>query len=351
MNLTASFSVHRGDFRLTTALQVAAGQVVAIAGPNGAGKSTLLQTIAGLHRPAAGEIRIGDRLLTRHPDVHVPLHRRRIGWMSQDPMLFPHLDARDNVAYGLRSAGVHRRAARQRAESLLAEVGLDGLAGRRPGELSGGQAARVALVRALATDPDVVLLDEPFAALDVETADAVRSFTAAHLRARGTTAVLVTQDAADAVLLADRIVVIEAGLISHDGEVTDVLATPVTAFAARFAGSNVLTGAAQPGGLELPDGSVLTAPGAPTTGTAAWAFFGSDAVRARPDGAGLRRPVAAVHSSLTGVVVTADVGADALLRAEVPVSTPWLRELRLGTTLCWEIDPASVRLVSVGLVR
>jgi molybdate transport system ATP-binding protein len=172
--------------------------------------------------------------------VHVPPHDRRTALLGQDPLLFPHLSALDNVAFGARSGGVGRREARVRAQEWLDRVGVGGLSGRRPGRLSGGQAQRVAVARALAAEPRLLLLDEPMAALDVDVAPAMRQTLRAVLADR--TAVLVTHDVLDALLLADRVVVLEAGRVVEEGPAAEVLARPRSAFAARLAGLNLVAG-------------------------------------------------------------------------------------------------------------
>lgn len=227
---------------------VGAGQVLAVLGPNGAGKSTALHVVAGLVRPDDGVVRVGDRLLTdTAAGVQVPTHRRRVGLLLQDPLLFPHLRVAANVAFGARSTGVTRGKAHERADRWLAEVGAAELAGRMPRELSGGQAQRVALARALAAEPDVLLLDEPLAGLDVAVAGAMRRVLRRVLTREDRSAVLVTHDLVDVATLADRVVVIDGGRISEAGPAASVLTAPRSAFGARFAGVNLVAGVAGAG--------------------------------------------------------------------------------------------------------
>jgi molybdate transport system ATP-binding protein len=221
------------------ALRIEPGQTVALLGPNGAGKSTLLGVIAGALRDGASRVALGDRELAG-TGTWVPPHDRGIGLLAQDPLLFPHLSAHANVAFGPRSAGVARREAAEVAAAWLARVGCTGLADRRPAQLSGGQAQRVALARALAAEPAVLLLDEPMAALDVDARPAMRQLLREVLRDR--TAVIATHDVLDALLLADRVVVLEGGRVVEDGPTAQVLARPRSAFAARVAGLNLLAG-------------------------------------------------------------------------------------------------------------
>ncbi|WP_024801433.1 ABC transporter ATP-binding protein [Nocardia sp. BMG51109] len=242
-------SVRVAERGLTAELSVAPGEVLAVLGPNGAGKSTLLEVVAGLVRPDVGHVRWGGRVLTDVAEgVAVPPHRREISLLAQDPLLFPHLSAEANVAFGPRSRGMRARAAARAARGWLGAVDASALAGRRPGALSGGQAQRVALARALAVEPRVVLLDEPMAALDVTAAPAMRTLLRRVLRERrdtkGLSAILVTHDIVDALTLADRVVVLDSGRIVEQGPVAAVLARPRSAFAARIAGVNLMIGTA-----------------------------------------------------------------------------------------------------------
>ncbi|WP_435770157.1 sulfate/molybdate ABC transporter ATP-binding protein [Nocardioides sp. SYSU DS0651] len=260
------------------AFEVGRGETVALLGPNGAGKSTALAVLAGLLRPDRGRVTVDGRELTG-PRRWVPPHARRTALLAQDPLLFPHLTALDNVAFGPRSAGAGRRAARAEAERWLAEVDATDLAHRLPRELSGGQAQRVAVARALAADPRLLLLDEPMAALDVAVAAALRQLLRRVLADR--TVVLVTHHVLDALLLADRVVVLEDGRVAEDGPAGTVLTRPRSGFAARFAGLNLVTGTAVPEGVRRPDGSLLHGtPGADPArpGTTAVAVFRPSAV-------------------------------------------------------------------------
>lgn len=235
--------LRRGSFRLEVDLVIEPGQVVALLGPNGAGKSTLVDVVAGLVAPQSGTVRLGGRLLTG-PGVLVPSQDRRIGVMRQDPLLFPHLTVLENVAFGPRSAGLGRGRARRVAADWLDRLGLAEMGERRPATLSGGQQQRVALGRALAVAPELLLLDEPFGALDAATTPQVRTLLRTHLAATGTTTVLVTHDVVDAATLADRTIVMTGGRIVDDGPTATVLAAPRSEFAAALAGLNAVTGTA-----------------------------------------------------------------------------------------------------------
>ena len=185
--------------------EVATGEVVALLGPSGSGKTTLLRVIAGLQPADSGTVLLDGSSLDG-----VPAHRRSVGLVFQDEQLFPHLDVRANVAFGLRMAGRSRHEQAARVDELLALVGLPGFADRRVTSLSGGEAKRVALARSLAPAPAVLLLDEPLTGLDPELHDRLATDLAALLRRTGTTALMVTHDLAEAATIADRTVTLAA---------------------------------------------------------------------------------------------------------------------------------------------
>lgn len=238
MTVRAAVVVDRGDFRLEASLEVGGGEVVALVGPNGAGKSTLLRAIAGLERLGSGRVEI-DGVAVDDPasGVFVEPSRRRVGFVFQDYLLFPHLTVKDNIGFG--------RGAAVRAREWMDRLGVDALADRKPAEISGGQAQRVALARALAVDPAVLLLDEPLAALDVESRHEVRSGLRQHLENLGIPVVLVTHDPVDAALLADRMIVLEGGRVSQEGKLVALTSRPRSAWTARLAGTNLYRGTAE----------------------------------------------------------------------------------------------------------
>jgi molybdate transport system ATP-binding protein len=257
--LSVDVLVRRDGFTLDLRLEVEPGEVVAVLGRNGAGKSTLLSVLAGLLRPDQGRVELGGRVLTDTARrVHLPPHRRGVGLLAQDPLLFPHLMASANVAFGPISRGVGRRQAVESALQWLSEVDAAEFADRRPGQLSGGQAQRVAVARALAAEPELLLLDEPFAALDVDAAPALRGMTRRVLRGASRTALLVTHDPLDALVLADRVIVMSDGQVVEQGPTRTVLSRPRTQFTARVAGLDLVAGVAGPTGLIVPDGGVLS---------------------------------------------------------------------------------------------
>lgn len=237
-------------------LRIPAGRRVAIVGPNGAGKSTALALLAGHLRPDSGEVRLGGRVVSS-PRTHLAAHLRRVVALEQRPGLFPHLSALENVAYGPRARGLRRRDALRRAHAELESVGCAELAGRRPHELSGGQAQRVALARALAVDPELVLLDEPLAALDVEVAPGIRRLLADRLTGRAVA--LVTHDPLDLWAMADDVVVVMDGRTAQHGTVEEVLARPTSGFVARLAGVSLVEGEmVDDDALRTPGGDVVT---------------------------------------------------------------------------------------------
>ncbi|MDQ1216912.1 ABC transporter ATP-binding protein [Microbacterium arborescens] len=239
--LAARVRVQRPGIAVAADLVAEPGEVVAVMGPSGAGKTTVLEAIAGLVPLDAGSIRVDDDDIAG-PRRRLAPQQRGIVMLRQDPGLFPHLSVRENVAFGLRSRGEPARRARDIAEDWLERVGLAGVDARYPRELSGGQQQRVALARALAARPRVILLDEPFTALDPATAASLRTMLGEQLRAAGTTAVIVSHDALDAAAVADRLVVLEAGRVTQSGSVRDVLRSPATAFGAAIAGVNRVVG-------------------------------------------------------------------------------------------------------------
>jgi molybdate transport system ATP-binding protein len=258
--LHARVVVRQGSFELDVAFAAVPGEVLAVLGPNGAGKSTLLRALAGLAPLTAGEIRLGGRLLDDPAaGVRVSTEDRGIGVVFQDYLLFPHMSAVDNVAYGLRARGVRRAPARQEALRWLDRVGLAEHAGRRPRQLSGGQAQRVALARALVLGPRLLLLDEPLAALDAGSRLRLRTDLRRHLTSYGGPAIVVTHDPVEAMVLADRLVVLEDGRIAQAGAPADVARHPRTDYVATLVGVNLYRGTAAAGRVELAGGGVLQA--------------------------------------------------------------------------------------------
>ncbi len=206
-----------------------------IVGPNGAGKTTVLLMILGQLRPRHGHVTLdGRRLCHAERGLHLPIEARRVGFLPQRHALFPHLDARANVGYGIVAESQNRKL--ELASEALASLGVAHLAERRSSELSGGEAQRVALARALASRPRALLLDEPLAALDASVRGDVRTFLAAHLATLALPTVIVTHDRADADAFAGEIVVVEQGTVSQRGTLAELTAAPATDFSRRFFG-------------------------------------------------------------------------------------------------------------------
>ncbi|WP_031157791.1 ABC transporter ATP-binding protein [Streptosporangium roseum] len=279
MTLRARLVVARPRFRLDIDLEVASGQVVALLGPNGAGKTTALRALAGLTAMDGGHITLdGDPLHT------FAAERRPIGVVFQDYLLFPHLSALDNVAFGPRCHGASRADARRTAAAWLRRVGLAEHADARPRQLSGGQAQRVALARALAVEPRLLLLDEPLAALDAHTRLEIRSRLRRHLADFDGAVVLVTHDPLDAMVLADRLVVIENGAVVQQGTPAEVARRPRTDYVARLVGLNLYRGTAT--GQQVRVGDMLLSVADHLDGPAFVAFSPAAVAlyRTRPDG-------------------------------------------------------------------
>ena len=238
--LDARLCLRRGDFTLDVTLRVRPGEILALLGPNGAGKSSALRALAGLESLTEGHVRVDGRDRTR-----TPVEYRPVGVVFQEYLLFPHMSALDNVAFGPRRQGLSRAAARERAAELLAHMNLSEYARIRPRRLSGGQAQRVALARALAVRPRILLMDEPMAALDASTRVDVRARLRHLLEGFDGATVLVTHDPLDAMVLADRVAVIEEGRVVQEGTPTEVARRPRTAYVARLVGLNLFRGTAE----------------------------------------------------------------------------------------------------------
>jgi molybdate transport system ATP-binding protein len=330
-SLDAHIVVERRQWRLDAKLQVPGGGVLALLGPNGAGKSTVLRVIAGLLPASAGYVRVGDRTWEDHASgVRLATELRSIGVVFQDYLLFPTMSALDNVAFGLRARGVDKATAREEAETWLTRVGLHDQAGRRPAQLSGGQAQRVALARALATTPDLLLLDEPLAALDAGTRMSVRGDLRRHLAEFEGATVLVTHDPLDALILADQVAVIESGRVVQTGTPQEITRHPRTRYVAQLVGLNLLSGNADGTVVKLAETTELTT---------AETHYGEVFVVARPTSISVHRDVP--HSSARnvwqGIITTVEQHGD-LVRlfvtgppdVVVDVTASAMADLRLG---------------------
>ena len=257
MTLSAQVRSRRGSLKLSVDLDVE-NEIVAILGPNGAGKSSLFRVLAGLDSLDAGRITL-DHVVLDDPATgeFVRPETRSVGMVFQDYLLFPFLSARDNVAFGLRSRGTPRHEARRIADTWLERVGLGGLGAVKPSSLSGGQAQRVALARAVATNPDLVLLDEPLAALDASVRGEIRRDLRVHLQGLSGARLIVTHDPVDAATLADRVVILEHGEVTQTGSMSDIALHPRTAYVAELVGLNYFRGNANDGVVTLVGGAEI----------------------------------------------------------------------------------------------
>ena len=245
MSLEASVGLRLGTLDLKVATTVEAGTVLAVLGPNGSGKTTLLRALAGLVELETGRVSLdGEVLEDAENGVRIPAASRRVGYVFQDYLLFPHLSVIENVAFGLRARGTDKKAARQVALKWLATVGLESYADSKPGTLSGGQAQRVALARALAPEPHLLLLDEPLAALDAGTKLEVRRELSRHLDSFEGTTLLVTHNPMEAAALAGRLIVLETGRVVQEGSSAEVARRPRSAYVAELVGLNLIRGRA-----------------------------------------------------------------------------------------------------------
>lgn len=372
MPLFADVVVHRGDFTLDASVSVADGETLALLGPNGSGKSTLLAAIAGLLVPESGHVEVNGRVLTSTgarrgqgvtrasndatagvatgaPDgaaagtvagrvTAIEPHARRVGLLGQDPLLFPHLSALENVAFGARARGESAVTAREAAFVWLKDVGLSGFSERRPTQLSGGQQQRVAIARALAAEPQVLLLDEPMAALDVQNASAVRTLLRESLGATALPTIVVSHDVIDAMVLADRVAIMDEGRIVDVGDPAIVLGQPANQFAANLAGLNIMRGKLRGDGvIHGDDGRLLAAAGAVQNA--------EPAAPQSPLAAG-ETVIAAFPPSAVRVCTEAPSdGGDFAWRATVGFLEPALRGIRipfLGETFVAELAAAEL---------
>jgi len=332
VTLAARIELRLGTLDLQIELTVEPGEIVALLGPNGAGKSTVLRCLAGLEPIDDGRILLGGTAIDDPAaNVFVEPEQRPIGFVFQDYVLFAHLSVLENVAYGLRARGVAKGEARERAGQWLERMNLTEYSSERPDSLSGGQAQRVALARALATNPRLLLLDEPLAALDVGTRAIVRRDLRRHLETFEGMRLIVTHDPVDAHALADRVVVLEAGRVAQAGTLAEVTAHPRTRYVADLVGVNLVAG-------EVVDGVLTTASGARVV--IADAADGPTLASIRPHSVLVARGEASASSARNtwaGSIVDVDrlgervrVVIDGELPLTAEITAAALDELRLG---------------------
>ena len=328
-------------------LAVEPGEIVALVGPNGAGKSTLLRALAGL-QDCVGSVVVGGREVSG-----LPAHARGVGWVPQERMLFGHLSALDNAAYGLRARGAGRAAARRTALGWLERLGVAELAQARPATLSGGQAARVTLARALAPEPALLLLDEPLAALDAATREDVRRLLRVTLAGGPAACLVVTHDPVDVVALADRLIVLEAGAVVQQGTPAAVAAAPRSTWVAGLLGQNAWRGTTDDTGLLVDGGGHVSAADPLPAGQPALALVEPSAVtlhRLRPEGSArtvLTGEVVEVRS--LGGRVRVVVRGNPDVTAEVTVAAAAELHLADGGPVFASLKATEVRLVARGI--
>ena len=321
MSLDAHVVARRGSFTVDLPLTAEAGSVVALLGPNGSGKTTMLDVIAGLAPLDTGHVRVGGRIWA-DGSTSLPPQERRTGLVAAQHLLFPHLTALENVAFGPRSRGMRRAPAHRRAQAELDHLGIADLADRRPSALSQGQSQRAALARALATDPDVLLLDEPLSALDPTTRAEVRAVLGHRLAEFDGVTVLVTHDPLDALTLADQLVFIDAGRIVQAGPPAEVIVQPRDAYVAEVVGLNLYAG--QPvddSTVATPIGPVVTS-GVTHSGPS-WVAFAPAAVSLFPEVPG-GSPRNTFHTTVTAIEV---LGQLARVRLTTDSGRPVIAEI------------------------
>jgi ABC-type Fe3+/spermidine/putrescine transport system ATPase subunit len=321
-------------------LEVLEGEFVTLLGPSGCGKTTLLRIVAGFERPTEGRVILGGEDVTR-----TPAHRRPVNMVFQRPTLFPHLDVFENVAFGLRIAGVSGDEIRARVGRALELIRLEGYEGRRNYELSGGQMQRVALARAMVNRPKVLLLDEPLSALDLKIRLEMEAELRRVHRETGATFVYVTHDQREALALSDRIVVFNEGHVEQVGEPDGVYRNPASPFVARFVGdSNVIAVEVTPGDTVRIAGRTMPAVSDGIGQGAAWLVLRPDVVRlsAPASGTGLRGVVRDVSFRGTGHTYRVEVeGLPDPVKAEMREGGTF--ELEDEVELGW--DPAASPLL------
>jgi molybdate transport system ATP-binding protein len=344
-----------GELELDVALDVRAGECLALAGPSGAGKTSVLRVASGLLRPESGRVACGgDTWLDTGRGIDVPPEGRRCGYVFQEYALFPHLTAWQNVAYPLR--GIRKPERRRRAQELLERFNLGPLADARPPTLSGGERQRVAVARVLARRPDVLLLDEPLSALDARTRAAAARELEAVLRELEIPALLVTHDFAEAAQLGDRVGVIDDGRIVQEGTATELAAAPRSAFVADFTGAVVMTGTARggPNGLthvELDGGGAVTStdPGEGPVAVSVYPWeIAIEPASEAAHGSAQNRVVADVLSVTTvGNRVRLGLAAPQPIAAEITQASARCLDLRTGIRVTATWKAAATRLVAM----
>ena len=332
VSLAIAGQVRIGEFVLDVALEAHGGEVLAVLGPNGAGKSTLLRALAGLTALDSGTVRLDAQVFDDPAHgVFVAPQQRRLGVVFQDHRLFPHLRVLDNVAFGLRARGADTRTARADASRWLDRLNVGELARRHPRKLSGGQAQRVALARALACEPAALLLDEPLAALDVQTRADVQGELREHLSKFEGPVALVTHDPIEALLLAQRIVVLESGRVAQVGSPAEITSRPLTPYVARLVGMNLFTGRSDGAAIHVDGGGTVVSAEAPAGRVLAALRPSAITVHTEvPHGSSARNVWAARVMSLAPLGDRVRVTTEGDLSATVDVTAAAVAELHLA---------------------
>jgi molybdate transport system ATP-binding protein len=342
MSLDASVGLRKGTLDLDVRLEVESSGVVVLLGPNAAGKTTLLRALAGLVPLERGRVTLdGTVLEDTAARVRVPTERRPVGVVFQDYLLFPHMTALQNVAFGLRSRGTPRAAARERALDLLERVGLADIAASRPRALSGGQAQRVALARALATDPRLLLLDEPLSAMDAGARAELRRGLSRHLASFPGTCLVITHDPIEAMTLGDKLVVLEAGRVVQAGTPEELSSHPRSRYVADLLGLNLYRGRMEQGAVQLSGGRRLIAADPLPPGGEVFAVISPRAValhRTLPDGS--------PRNVWKGEVQDLDVVGNHV-RAHVTGELPIIAEVTPGAVASLHLDDGGPVFVAV----
>jgi molybdate transport system ATP-binding protein len=349
MGLHANFIARRGRFEVDAAIDVADGETLALLGPNGAGKSTVVDALVGTLELADGTIELDGERIDR-----LPPERRPIGVCFQDDLLFPRLSVLENIAFPLRARKVPRAAARARASGLLARLAAGVDAGAAPGSLSGGERQRVALARALASEPRLLLLDEPFSNVDVSARPSLRALVRDVARSFGGAIVLIAHEPLDALTLADRVTLFEAGRQVQTGTPEEIRSAPGSAYAAELVGVNLFAGVLEPledgaAVLRTGAGEVIVAPDSPVaSGTRALASLRPvDVSIHAQEPEGSARNV--FHGAITEIALDGErarvrIDSRPQLTAEVTAGSVTRMELRVGDDV-W----ASFKAVEVSL--
>ena len=346
MSLQAVVGLRRGTLDLDVELTVGSSGVVVLLGPNAAGKTTLLRALAGLVPLERGRVSLdGVVLEDTAAGVRVPTEQRPVGVVFQDYLLFPHMTALENVAFGLRSRGAGRVAARERAYAILGRMGLADLAAAKPKALSGGQAQRVALARALAIEPRLLLLDEPLSAMDAGARAELRRGLTRHLAAYEGTCLVITHDPIEAMTLGDQLVVLEAGRVVQAGSPDELSSHPRSRYVADLLGLNLYRGRAVQGSVVLADGRRLIAADPVPGAGEVFAVIPPRAValhRALPEGS--------PRNVWKGVVEDLDIVGNHV-RAHVSGELPIIAEVTPGAVASMHLDDGGPVYVAVKAVE